>query len=61
MTDDDPYDIELTRVFDVLPERLYRAFTDPDQFFPAGMARSGSRRAATPLNSTRASAAGSAS
>jgi uncharacterized protein YndB with AHSA1/START domain len=32
MTDDDPYDIECTRVFDVPPERLYQAFTDPDQF-----------------------------
>src|SRR5512132_1774450 len=27
-----PYDIEITRVFDVPPERVYQAFTDPDQF-----------------------------
>ena len=27
-----PYDIEITRVFDAPPERVYRAFTDPDQF-----------------------------
>ena len=26
------YDIELTRVIDAPPERVYRAFTDPDQF-----------------------------
>jgi hypothetical protein len=27
-----PYDIELIRVFDAPPERVYQAFTDPDQF-----------------------------
>gem|GEM_PF-597244 len=27
-----PYDIEITRVFDAPPERVYQAFTDPDQF-----------------------------
>jgi uncharacterized protein YndB with AHSA1/START domain len=27
-----PYDIEMTRVFEAPPARLYRAFTDPDQF-----------------------------
>jgi uncharacterized protein YndB with AHSA1/START domain len=32
MTNDDPYDIELTRVFDVPPGRVYEAFTSPDQF-----------------------------
>ena len=32
MSDDDPYDIECVHVFDAPPERLYRAFTDPDQF-----------------------------
>jgi uncharacterized protein YndB with AHSA1/START domain len=26
------YDIEITRVFDASPERVYQAFTDPDQF-----------------------------
>jgi uncharacterized protein YndB with AHSA1/START domain len=29
---DHPYDIEITRVFDAPPERVYQAFTDPDQF-----------------------------
>ena len=32
MTAKPPYDIELTRVFDAPRERVYRAFTDPDQF-----------------------------
>src|SRR5688572_18585187 len=32
VTDNIPYDIELTRVFDSTRERMYRAFTDPDQF-----------------------------
>ena len=27
-----PYDIEVTRVLDAPPERVYQAFTDPDQF-----------------------------
>ena len=27
-----PYDIEITRVLDAPPERVYQAFTDPDQF-----------------------------
>jgi uncharacterized protein YndB with AHSA1/START domain len=27
-----PYDIEITRVLDASPERVYQAFTDPDQF-----------------------------
>jgi uncharacterized protein YndB with AHSA1/START domain len=27
-----PYDIEITRVVDAPPERVYQAFTDPDQF-----------------------------
>jgi uncharacterized protein YndB with AHSA1/START domain len=27
-----PYDIEITRVFGAPPERVYQAFTDPDQF-----------------------------
>jgi uncharacterized protein YndB with AHSA1/START domain len=26
------YDVEIARVFDAPPERVYRAFTDPDQF-----------------------------
>jgi uncharacterized protein YndB with AHSA1/START domain len=29
---DDPYDIECVHVFNAPPERLYRAFTDPDLF-----------------------------
>ena len=29
---DVPYDIELTHTFDAPPERVYTAFTDPDQF-----------------------------
>jgi uncharacterized protein YndB with AHSA1/START domain len=32
MTETPPYDIEITRVFDAPPERVYQAFTDPDQF-----------------------------
>jgi uncharacterized protein YndB with AHSA1/START domain len=32
MTESLPYDVEITRVFDAPPERVYRAFTDPDQF-----------------------------
>ena len=32
MADTSPYDIELTRVFEVPRESLYKAFTDPDQF-----------------------------
>ena len=32
MTQTDPYDIDLSRVIDVPPPRVYRAFTDPDQF-----------------------------
>ena len=32
MTDSIPYDIELTRVFDAPRERVYEAFTDPEQF-----------------------------
>jgi uncharacterized protein YndB with AHSA1/START domain len=27
-----PYDIEIIRVFDAPAERVYQAFTDPDQF-----------------------------
>jgi uncharacterized protein YndB with AHSA1/START domain len=27
-----PYDIQITRVVDAPPERVYQAFTDPDQF-----------------------------
>jgi uncharacterized protein YndB with AHSA1/START domain len=27
-----PYDMEITRVVDAPPERVYQAFTDPDQF-----------------------------
>ena len=27
-----PYDIEVSRVFDAPPGRVYHAFTDPDQF-----------------------------
>jgi uncharacterized protein YndB with AHSA1/START domain len=32
MTETPPYDIEITQVFDAPPERVYQAFTDPDQF-----------------------------
>jgi uncharacterized protein YndB with AHSA1/START domain len=32
MAADNTYDIELTRLFDVPAGRLYRAFTDPDEF-----------------------------
>jgi uncharacterized protein YndB with AHSA1/START domain len=32
MMETPPYDIEITRVFDAPPERVYRAFTDPDEF-----------------------------
>jgi uncharacterized protein YndB with AHSA1/START domain len=28
----DPYDIQLTRAFDAPPQRVYEAFTEPDQF-----------------------------
>jgi uncharacterized protein YndB with AHSA1/START domain len=32
MTETPPYDIEIIRVLDAPPERVYEAFTDPDQF-----------------------------
>jgi uncharacterized protein YndB with AHSA1/START domain len=32
MTDTPPYDVEISRVLDAPPERVYQAFTDPDQF-----------------------------
>jgi uncharacterized protein YndB with AHSA1/START domain len=32
MTETSPYDIEVTRIVDAPPERVYAAFTDPDQF-----------------------------
>jgi uncharacterized protein YndB with AHSA1/START domain len=32
MTNESPYDIELSRAFDAPPGRVYQAFTDPDQF-----------------------------
>ena len=32
MTEEPRYDIELTRVFDAPRERIYKAFTDPDEF-----------------------------
>ena len=32
MTDTTPYDLEITRTFDAPPERVYRAFADPDEF-----------------------------
>jgi uncharacterized protein YndB with AHSA1/START domain len=32
MAETPSYDIEITRVFDAPPERVYQAFTDPDQF-----------------------------
>jgi uncharacterized protein YndB with AHSA1/START domain len=32
MTESSPYDIEITGVSDAPPERVYQAFTDPDQF-----------------------------
>jgi uncharacterized protein YndB with AHSA1/START domain len=32
MTEIPDYDVEITRVFDAPPQRVYRAFTDPDEF-----------------------------
>lgn len=32
MADESPYDIELSRVLDAPPDRVYRAFTVPDEF-----------------------------
>jgi uncharacterized protein YndB with AHSA1/START domain len=32
MTDTAPFDVEITRVLDAPPERVYQAFTHPDQF-----------------------------
>jgi uncharacterized protein YndB with AHSA1/START domain len=32
LTETPDYDVEVTRVFDVPPERVYRAFTDGDEF-----------------------------
>jgi uncharacterized protein YndB with AHSA1/START domain len=32
MTETPPYDVEITRIFDAPPARVYQAFTDPDQF-----------------------------
>ena len=32
MTEAPTYDVEITRLIDALPERVYQAFTDPDQF-----------------------------
>jgi uncharacterized protein YndB with AHSA1/START domain len=32
VTEPPAYDIEITRVVDASPERVYRAFSDPDQF-----------------------------
>jgi len=32
MTETAPYDIDLSRVIDAPPERVYQAFVDPDQF-----------------------------
>jgi uncharacterized protein YndB with AHSA1/START domain len=32
MTESSLYDIEMTRVFEAPPERVYQAFTDPEQF-----------------------------
>jgi uncharacterized protein YndB with AHSA1/START domain len=32
MTETPSYDVEITRVLDAPPERVYEAFTDPDQF-----------------------------
>jgi uncharacterized protein YndB with AHSA1/START domain len=32
MPDESPFDIELTRVFDAPRERVYRAFTVPNEF-----------------------------
>jgi hypothetical protein len=46
-----PYDIEITRVFDAPPERVYQAFTDPDSS-PGGTA---SRVASDTARSVRAS------
>ena len=55
-----PYDIEITRVFDAPPERVYQAFTDPDQF-ARWYGRSGSRSTATPSSSTLGPEGGSGS
>jgi uncharacterized protein YndB with AHSA1/START domain len=32
MTENSHYDVEMTRVFDAPPQRVYRAFTDPEEF-----------------------------
>jgi uncharacterized protein YndB with AHSA1/START domain len=32
MTETPEYDVEITRVFDAPPQRVYRAFTDPEEF-----------------------------
>jgi uncharacterized protein YndB with AHSA1/START domain len=32
MAETPAYDVEITRVFDAPPERVYQAFTDPDEF-----------------------------
>ena len=32
MTETEPYDIDLSRVIDAPPDRVYQAFIDPDQF-----------------------------
>ena len=32
MAETEPYDIDLSRVIDAPPTRVYEAFTDPDQF-----------------------------
>jgi uncharacterized protein YndB with AHSA1/START domain len=55
-----PYDIEITRVFDAPPERVYQAFTDPDQF-ARWYGPVGSRFTATPSRSTPGSEGGSGS
>ena len=55
-----PYDIELTRVLDAPPERVYQAFTDPDQY-ARWYGPSGSQSTATPSRSMPGSGGGSGS
>lgn len=43
MTETPRYDIEVTRVIDAPPERVYQAFTDPGQFAGTNCSRAADR------------------